>query len=233
MNAVVLTTARQEQWLRQCQLDMLCVQLQHGAQPIRSFLRTVSNNSLQRWAHNFTKLNIDVSIEWCKADYYSSTEAMTERLSVWHDVQPRGSLVQTMTSNSLQKWAYTLETGTGSTAQKLMSADCIKQQFAEMSSQVNADSRMNAVVLTTAKQKQSDWWIVIFTRAHGLISMYSSETYLCDLWQATACRNELTASPSYVLERNVQASDWFLRTMSRNSLQRWAHSCHIEHWCPQ
>ncbi len=68
LNAVVLTTARQEQWLRHCQLDM-CSQLQHGAQPTRSFLRTVSNDSLHRWAPNFTKLNIDVSIECCSADY--------------------------------------------------------------------------------------------------------------------------------------------------------------------
>ena len=67
MHAVVLTTIRQEQWLKRSQLDM-CSQLQHGAQPRRSFLRTVSSDSLQRWAHSFTKLDIDVSLECCSAD---------------------------------------------------------------------------------------------------------------------------------------------------------------------
>ncbi len=66
--AVVLISARQEQWMRHCQLDM-CSHLQDGAQPQISFLRTVLSDSLQRWAHSWTILNTDISIEWCSADY--------------------------------------------------------------------------------------------------------------------------------------------------------------------
>lgn len=50
-------------------------------------------------------------------------------------------------------------------------------------------SPMNAVVLTTARQKQ---WL-IHCQFQSFMWMWTPETYLCGLWQATACRSELTA----------------------------------------
>ena len=90
-------------------------------------------------------------------------------MSLWHDVQPRGSLVRTMPSNSVQKWAYTLDAGTWSTAQKIISADCIKQPSVDRSS-----------------------------CAHSLKLMRSSKDLSCRPCSAAVCRYELTAEPFWM-----------------------------------
>ena len=61
-------------------------------------------------------------------------------------------------------------------------------------------SPMNAVVLTSAKQKQSDCHF-------HTCSQLDFNVQSNDLIVWTVTSNELTASSSYVLERNVQPSD--------------------------
>ncbi len=76
----------------------------------------------------------------------------------------------------------------------------------------------------------SDWQM---TCVHSLKWMYSPETCLCGLWQATACRNELTAEPSYVLEPNLLPSNWLLRTFKEQLAEMSSQTKHTERWCPQ
>ena len=74
-------------------------------QPRNWFLRTVSSDSLQRCAYNWTTLNADVANDCCSVDY-GKPVTVTNILSAWHvlttwtDVRSRDLLVRTLTSNN-------------------------------------------------------------------------------------------------------------------------------------
>ena len=143
-----VTTAKQKQWLRHCQLDM-CSQLQHGVQPRRSFLRTVSSDSLQRWAHswaystlmspmNAVVLTTARQEQWlrdCQFDMMYSPEA--HLCGLWQatvcrnehtllmlelDPQPRQLFLRSMSSNSLG-WAHSCSVLNADVPNECCSAD--------------------------------------------------------------------------------------------------------------
>ena len=93
------------------------------------------------------------------------------------------------------------------------------------------------------RNRDSDLCTDRLTCVHSLKWTYSPETYLCGLWQATTCRNELTASPSYVLWTSCTAQ-WRssadcvkeqLAEMSRqlNHTERWSSRYMIDCWIRQ
>jgi len=126
------TVCRNEHTLLMRELDL---------QPRQPFLRTVSSDSRQRWAHAeaysmlMSPMNAVVPNTAKQKQWLINCQSNTcSQLDV--HVQSRDWFVWTVTSNSLQKWANSwtnLNAGIQGTAQRLMSANCIKQQSAEIS----------------------------------------------------------------------------------------------------
>jgi len=56
---------------------------EHHVQPSEGLLRTVSVNSLQRWADSWTTLNADVPNKWLSVEY-GNIEAVTDVLWAWY-----------------------------------------------------------------------------------------------------------------------------------------------------
>ena len=128
-------------------------------------------------------------------------------------VQPRGSLVRTMTSNSLQKWAYTLDVELDLQPRQsflpTVSSDSLQRWLSELTTEPywTLTSPLNDVVLTTAKLTA---WCGCTVQRHicldcdkqqlaemsihsWCLNLMYSPGHFCRLCQATVCRDELTS----------------------------------------
>ena len=140
-------------------------------------------------------------------------------------------------TNTLLVWHVLTASTTWCTAQGISPADRVERQAAEKSSQLNADvpneyCRVDygKIVTVTSKlyspeTKLCGLWQATVCKDElaslMLDSFYSPGSHFCELCRATICRDELTAEPHSTLMYLMCSADYGSTETTTNSLSVW------------